>query len=275
MSNPIPLSNHRPLPKHKQTIADHFGSATDYNTHATVQKQVCELLLSKIKHHEQTSVLEIGAGSGQLTQLLANQLHANQLSASEWHINELSAKQADKLANILPTAQLHIGDAEQLELSNNHSLIISANAIQWFDNPLNFIEQSSNRLAKGGQLLFNTFTPNNLYQIKQLTGQGLAYPSEQQWRAEIGKQGLMINEISTHVFELHFDSPYQVLQHIKQTGVTTSNTTNHNAQNKFIWTKAKLEQFTQAYQQLFGNPDVKDGKVVLTYEVLLLDLTKP
>lgn len=48
----------------KQTIAHHFARANNYERHADVQQQVCQLLLASIAQDSQESVLEIGAGTG-------------------------------------------------------------------------------------------------------------------------------------------------------------------------------------------------------------------
>ncbi|WP_201618024.1 hypothetical protein [Psychrobacter urativorans] len=44
-----------------------------------------------------------------------------------------------------------------------------------FDEPLNFIKQSSLRLQVEGQPLFNNSTPDYFLQINALTGQELEY----------------------------------------------------------------------------------------------------
>ena len=74
-------------------------------------------------------------------------------------INELADCQFNALQNIFPKAKIMIGDAENLAFGQHFSLIISANAIQWFDEPLNFIDSSYSRLISNGQMLFNTFSP--------------------------------------------------------------------------------------------------------------------
>ncbi len=138
--------------------------------------------LTSRKQTIQANILEIGAGFGQLTQRLKKQINAE-----NWHINELCSEHASKLQKIIPQAQLHLGDGENLLLDKKFSLIISANTVQWFDNPLSFIASSHNNLQAGGQLLFNTFTKNNLLEIKHLTNKSLSYPSKKQWLTELKK----------------------------------------------------------------------------------------
>ena len=256
----------------KQTIARHFANANDYDQHANIQQQVCHYLLASIAHAKQDSVLEIGAGTGQMTRLIAAQLQSQQ-----WLINELCAEQADLLQLILPNAEIAIGDAETIELLGNHSLIISANAVQWFDNPLSFVTQSARRLQAGGQLVFNTFTPNNFLQIKTLTGQGLHYPDVDEWQLALANAGFEDINLSVQSFDLPFTNPYAVLKHMKLTGVSTNQTQEQsNSSQPFTWTKARLRQFELDYWQHFSSIDQQgNASVALTYEVLAVSAFKP
>ena len=256
----------------KKTIARHFANASDYDQHANIQQQVCQYLSSNIAHALQDSVLEVGAGTGQMTRLIAAQIQSQ-----HWLINELCAEQTDTLQSILPTADIAIGDAETMDLVAKHSLIISANAVQWFDKPLSFVAQSALRLQAGGQLLFNTFTPNNFWQIKRLTGQGLYYPDIDQWQLALVNAGFEKIELFTQRFELPFSSPYAVLKHMKLTGVSTNRTqVNPSNTQSFRWTKARLQQFESDYWQHFSaQDDIGQPIVNLTYEVLIVSAFKP
>ena len=264
----------------KKTIARHFATADDYDQHAKIQQQVCYDLLENITHTQQKSVLEIGAGTGQMTRLLA----AN-IQSQHWLINELCAERSAILQSILPTANILIGDAETIQLSAvynsinpsliEHSLIISANAVQWFDNPLNLITQSARYLQAGGQLLFNTFTPDNFLQIKQLTGQGLHYPTSNEWQSALKNAGFEKIVLSTQRIDVAFANPYSVLKHMKLTGVSTNQAQLGSSNKPFRWNKSRLKQFEQDYWQQFSELD-KEGQpyVNLTYEVLAVNAFK-
>ena len=259
------------LSSRKKTIAHHFANASNYDQHASIQQQVCELLLAKIANTYQVSVLEVGAGTGQMTRLLAGNIDSR-----HWIINELASKQLPILHEILPTARFIFGDAEHLDLGSNHSLIVSANDVQWFDNPLGFIKQSYERLASGGQLLLNTFTPNNFLQVKALTGQGLKYPTVNDWQSVLTTSGFERIELSTHRFDLPFSNPYAVLKHMQLTGVSTNHTRDAKNATPFRWTKSRLQQFEREYWQQFGAQNDKGELCVnLTYEVLMINAVKP
>lgn len=254
----------------KQTIARHFANANDYDQHANIQQQVCHYLLASITHAQQDSVLEIGAGTGQMTRLLAAHIRSQQ-----WLINELCAEQTAPLQSILPSAHIVIGDAETMQLQEGHSLIVSANAVQWFDNPLIFLAQSTLRLQAKGQLVFNTFTPNNFLQIKILIGQGLHYPEVDEWRLALIDAGFENIELSVQRFDLPFASPYAVLKHMKLTGVSTNKAQYQSGGSPlFTWSKARLKQFEQDYWQYFSTNNEDQSEVNLTYEVLTVSAFK-
>lgn len=259
-----------PISPRKQIIARHFAQASDYDAHASIQQRICQSLLTRINTHKQDSVLEVGAGSGQLTRLLANHI-----ASQRWVINELNHTHMARLQTILPQASIVTGDAETLDLSDQHSLIVSASAVQWFDNPLSFIHQSATRLQAGGQLLFNTFTPDNFLQIKALTDQGLYYPPISAWRDALDQAGLTHIELSTKRFNVAFKHPFAVLKHMQLTGVSTNQTQTTKAA-AFRWNKSRLAQFEYDYWQRFAGIDEHHQPCVyLTYEALIISAVKP
>lgn len=264
----------------KKTIAHHFATAKDYDQHAKIQQQVCHHLLNNIALTQQRSVLEIGAGTGQMTRLLAANIQSH-----HWVINELCAERKAVLQSILPKANILIGDAESIQLFTDpnlmnpnlieHSLIVSANTVQWFDNPLNFIKQSAKYLQAGGQLVFNTFTPDNFLQIKRLTGQGLHYPATSEWKLALKDAGFEKIRLSIQRFDVAFTNPYAVLKHMKLTGVSTNQALSSINDKSFTWNKSRLKQFEQDYWQQFSALD-KEGQpyVHLTYEALVISAFK-
>lgn len=62
-------------------------------------------------------------------------------------------------------------------------LIAAGSTVQWFSEPRRLISQAARRLKPHGKLLFNTFLPENLTEIRQITGVGLHYPSQEEWLA--------------------------------------------------------------------------------------------
>lgn len=110
----------------------------------------------------------------------------------------------------------------------------------------------------GRSIYFSTFVPGNLQEIHTITGRGLPYPEKGMYANWLNKEfNLLYNQEEEIV--LTFDDPYQVLQHLKYTGVTATGSGG--------WTRKTVQEFSTRYRKLFstGNNQVK-----LTYRPLYL-----
>lgn len=241
----------------KARIRQRFSAAlADYDRQAAVQKQISRQLCDLLRATDRqvfTHILEIGCGTGNLTRLLAYHF-----SAEQWTLNDLCDTQS-RLTAVLAgqNIRFHCGDGETLPFEAQYDLIASASAVQWFHHQECFIRRCAERLTANGLLLFSTFSPQNLYEIRELTGVGLNYPDAAQWQQWLSAD-FEILHCSQQQTELRFSSPLNVLRHLKQSGVT--------ATQKQFWTKGKLAAFCQNYQK---NYRTSDDKVHLTYTPML------
>lgn len=240
----------------KETIKSRFQAAQySYPEAAIAQQQINQRLIDILATTNQTkfkNVLEIGCGTGDFTQRLANYAEID-----NWLLNDLY--QSDAVMQYLADQSWHsnvsflLGDIEQIQLPHQLDLIVSASAIQWLNDKAMFLQHCAKQLNEKGILLFNSFAPDNLFEIRQLTGIGLVYPTLEQWQQWL-ERDFVIKHLSTETICLTFDSPLRVLQHLRATGVTAT-------QQQF-WTKRKLQNFIAEYQQQFTT---KNGQVSLTY----------
>ncbi|WP_273402599.1 malonyl-ACP O-methyltransferase BioC [Actinobacillus porcinus] len=226
-----------------------------YEQQALAQREIIRQLTALLTGHQRNfhHCLEIGCGSGQLTRELAQQV-----SIQRWDLNDL-CEQHRAISQILPDQSFRFiqGDAEQLCLPRQYDLIATASTVQWFENKPQFLARCAAHLLPRGLLLFSTFAPENLSEIKQLTQVGLDYPTVMQWQQWLSDD-FEILHLSSDKIVLEFDSPKAVLLHLKQTGVTATHQT--------IWTKKKLQDFYQNYEK---NYRTSSGKVRLTYAPIL------
>lgn len=107
-------------------------------------------------------------------------------------------------------------------------------------------------------MLFNLFTPDNLREVKAITGQGLSYPLPAEVQAWLAKDYRLLRMEEERIV-LTFSGPMEVLRHLKYTGVTANATG--------VWTKGKQAHFCEAYRGRFATAE---GKVTLTYVPLYL-----
>ncbi|MDO5651579.1 MAG: malonyl-ACP O-methyltransferase BioC [Moraxella sp.] len=250
-------------PLDKQRIGEHFAKAlTSYEQHALAQKRINRHLCQMLTDSGQgqfRAVLEIGCGTGDLTRLLA---HHYQIQA--WCLNDLNAEAIAHTARTLScdTVKCIAADAEQIDqrlpLAQQFDLWVSASTVQWFHQPRRFVELARQGIKPNGWLLFSTFLPSNLSEIKQLTDVGLNYPSSEEWQQWLQPHFELIRQEQPSIV-LWFDTPREVLRHLQATGVT--------ATNRSVWTKGRLQAFYEQYTQQFGRAD---GKVSLSYAPLLM-----
>ena len=170
--------------------------------------------LAKIETDFKT-VLEIGAGSGVLTEQVKEKLCFEKFFA-----NDLTEKSEKYIKKILPNSKFFAGDFRRINFRQNFDLIISNAVFQWFDNPEKVLNMCQELLNPNGILAFTTFDKENFYELKNITGLTLDYKTTNEWKVLL-KSGFEI--IFEHGFEhaLFFDNPLEILAHLKNTGVNS------------------------------------------------------
>ena len=241
----------------KAQVALRFAQAgQSYSEHAVVQKQIARQLFNLIQCYATKTqferVFEIGCGSGNLTQLILQELSVQQLILNDLY------PQVQQHFTENNALHWHIGDIEQLDFPQNLALIASSSALQWMSDIDAIFKQCAAALNQNGYFCFSSFGQKNLQEIKALTGQGLKYLEPECIAQKLESHGFEIIHFSEQLELLDFSHPKQILQHLKATGVTA--TASHHR-----WTKQSLHQFYFDYQQ-FSNVD-QQGQISyrLTY----------
>nr|WP_277606598.1 malonyl-ACP O-methyltransferase BioC [Acinetobacter higginsii] len=226
-------------------VAQRFAKAgQSYVEHAVVQKQISAQLFEYLKEYcpqNLDSVLEIGCGSGNLTYLCESYFQVEQL-----FLNDLYADVDQHFLNFKYVNWL-IGDVEQLTLPQSLDAVISSSALQWMLDLPALLQRIYAALKPNAFFGFSTFGPDNLTEIKQLTGQGLTYVDLESLKRQLEQQGFEILLIQQEHKQIYFDHPKSVLQHLKATGVTATAQSHR-------WTKQSLQQFYLDYQQFYDEP---------------------
>lgn len=160
----------------KQKIADNFGhAAVAYHAQATLQKQSAAHLLNLaepwLPHLPDGSILEVGCGTGFITQQLIQRFEGRSLTITDLSVAMLEFCQTHVQ---VPTSQRSLLSFQQLDgellaaipsqdaRSRNamprYAMIISGFAIQWFKQPVETIHRWLNLLQPGGVLLVSVPT---------------------------------------------------------------------------------------------------------------------
>ena len=232
-----------------------------YDSLAVVQQQIAGKLAGNFIGHSPATfmnVLEIGCGTGFLTREMLNVFPIEHIYLNDL-VPEALPVLAERLRNEGREQELTLlpGDAERLKFPEQLDLVASASTVQWFNNQPRFFAKTANALKQGGWLIFNSFAPENFYQIKTLTGQGLKYPTTHILYKRL-KKYFRILETHHESFDQEFDTPFDVLRHLQQTGVT--------ATGEFSWTPGRLREFEREYLSRYSY----NGKVLLHWDVVYI-----
>ncbi len=231
-----------------------------YNALAHVQQQICGQLASAIASHRRMPFLsgyEVGAGTGFLTRHLVEEY-----PLTRWVFNDLSPAAApflDPLTGGLDACYLW-GDAEELPFPDAPDIVASASTVQWFGDLSRFVRRASQAMRPGAMLALSTFGPGNFVEILRLTGQGLEYHDEPQLRTIMQRNGFSVEYFHDYSHTLWFDTPLEVLHHIRATGVNSLSVT--------PWTKGRLVEFEHDYTAHFAGSG--HGRLPLTYNPVLI-----
>lgn len=133
----------------ERVIANFNKAALVYDDHAYVQKIAARKLFNKIEHLAPKSILEIGCGTGFLTDLVGAKFRS-----ANYFISDIAKEMVHKCKDKHQDKSLIVCDGEHLPINHQLDLIISNCSFQWFEN----LSESLRALSKQGRVIaFSTF----------------------------------------------------------------------------------------------------------------------
>ncbi len=238
----------------KDLIKKRFGkSLNSYENCAIVQKEMAKKLIEKLSYKFYDNILEIGCGTGVLTKEIIknigfkNYIAVDIVSDCKNYINKIS----DRI-------NFTESDIEKYYPDYNQNLVISNASLQWVEDLPEIIKKINTYLSKNGEFVFTIFGKENYREFSQFVESPLKYYDLKELK-EICKDFKII-AIEDEIKMIEFDSPREVLHHIKNTGV--------NALSHTVWTKSDLVHFEESY------PKNSNGNYCLTYHPIYVWLGK-
>ncbi len=238
----------------KELVKKRFKkSYSTYDNNAFIQKEMAKKLIEFLPFDKFGSILEIGCATGVLTKEINKTL-----GFSVFFANDI-VEEARKYIEAINSKIIFLsGDIEEIDLPQKFDLIISNASLQWCNNIETTLNKFMNSLNSGGILAFSVFGDNNLKEIRQIF-------HLKNNPFSVCRLKEVINSYNCLYFKeeesrLKFDSPLNVLKHLKLTGV--------NAIEEAKLTKNKLLNFQKEYEEKY----TQNGKSILTYSPIFIIL---
>lgn len=153
--------------KRNHVVASRFGrQAQRYNAHANLQADVARELASHLPDITNPHVLEIGCGTGHLTEHLLKRY-----PFGDFTITDLSRHMLDQCRLRFPICGQRayaVLDGEWPDTDRHFDLIATSMAVHWFEDPLPALDRLTALLRPGGKLLYATLGHESFNEWRKL-----------------------------------------------------------------------------------------------------------
>ena len=252
----------------KKTTRKHFERAAEsYDAAAVLQQEVAKRLserLDYIKIKPKRS-LDVGCGTGYLTKDLLSRYPKAKVVALDLALNMV--RKSKQHGRWLHKPQAVCADADQLPIkADSVELIVSNLMLQWSNDLNKTFTGFHSVLAPNGLLLFSTFGPDTLKEMRESWANVDQQPHTSSFSDmhEIGDALLnagFINPVTDmETITMTYKSVRQLMKDIKNIGATNSRT----ERSKGLMGKQKLNAFEKAYDAF----KTKDGLYPATWEII-------
>ena len=236
----------------KQVKKQFEKSMTDYDKNAVVQELMASKMMKELLQisNSYENILEIGTGTGVLTRHISNNCRYKR-----YYGNDIVEKSKNYIKKIIPNADFIYGNAMKIKTDKKFDLIISNAVFQWFENIEKFFNMLKCSMTNEGIIAFSTFSPENFHEITELTGLSLQYKSRKEIEEILTSQGFEIIYSEEFQEQIEFNTPLELLAHMKKTGV--------NSLSDKTWTVKHIKAFCDEYSKKYPKP-------VLTYSPIII-----
>lgn len=263
----------------KNRIRASFDAAAEhYDDVAVLQREISDRILERLElvKLQPATILDIGAGTGVATFELSKRYKKSRVIAFDLAPNMLKqARQRggmlNKLSNKLSGKRAFVcGDAEQLPFADHSiELIFSSSTLQWCSNLDHTFAELKRILKPGGLLMFSTFGPDTLKELRQswqaadTNNTEAVHVHDFVDMHDIGdailRAGFADPVMDVENFTLTYSDAYQLMRELKTLGA-------HNVASNRRHTltgKSRIKKMVAAYETLRT-----DGNLPATYEVV-------
>jgi len=268
----------------KQLLKKRFNNhAKTYDAYADVQKSMANQLIAQLPtnfFNQKIAILEVGCGTGYLTQLLCEKFPKAAITAVDLSSGMIEVAKKKVMED---RVSFICGDIEEISIERRYDLIISNATFQWFNSLHTTIKKLYKQLKPTGSLLFSTFGNHTFHELhscyshaKQKLGlfsnssPGQSFFSLEEL-SQICEQALV--PLREHPFKLskmeklevqYFPTVQAFFTSIKKIGASNSNEENY----------CQRPSFFRQLINLYENNHRDENGVKVTYHCLMFNITK-
>ena len=254
----------------KQAVANSFSkAATHYDQFAQLQRDIGELLLTKVSLTQPVSMIDLGCGTGYFSEKLAAQFPNSALTCFDLSAAMLEQVKKRNICNV----NYRQGDIDNLPfVENSQDLIYSNLVVQWSADLPNCLKQIKNSLKVGGKAYLSTLLLGSLDELTQAWKSVDDHPhtnrflSLQNVEQSVKKMDFTSARISTETRTLDYKNVIAVMRALK--GIGANHVHGHQTVQA---TGRKLIKKLEAGYSPYKN---KLGLLNLTYQVCYIEVTK-
>ncbi|MFF2910725.1 malonyl-ACP O-methyltransferase BioC [Paenibacillus sp. NPDC057934] len=268
-------------------------NANSYDAHAHIQRLMSDRLAQSFLGLKNKSniaglnILEIGCGTGKLTETLVTEwpsasitaldiapemikLAEQRLLSADTNFNGIRKKSSDSLHFLHADVEMWAPDAK----SASFDLIVSNACFQWLSNPGPTLGHLRRMLRPGGSLLFTTFGPdtfcemheafNEVYRVNGMEPQrhGLRFLSTDEWSSLLKEAEFSSIHCERWVQTEKYASARDFLHSVKAMGASTSEAITVRG----LSSRRLFASMYKEYEEKFSI----QGGVAASYDLLLI-----
>lgn len=237
----------------KNITRKHFDRAADsYDAAAVLQREIANRLSERLEliKIQPKRALDVGSGTGFITRDLLKRYPKAEVIALDLALG--MAKKTKSLGSWRRKPKVICGDAEALPLkADSIDLLMSNLMLQWSNDLEKTFSGFHYVIAPNGLLLFSTFGPDTLTEMRQswTAIDGEPHLSDFVDMHDVGdallKTGFIDPVMDMEMISMTYSSVRQLMRDIKNIGATNS----EQARSKGLMGKQKLAAFERAYEQ--------------------------
>ncbi len=259
------MSHHSIIDKGK--VKQSFShAASHYDEIAVLQKKVGLDLLNRFDVDYSKRFLDLGCGTGFLTQELIQKGGAQEIIAVDLALSMLKVARGKR--EQLASVQYICGDAGNLPLINNTiDIIISNLALQWCQDLAQVFNGFNQVLKQRGALMFSTFGPATLQELKSSWQKVDDYEhvnrfyTVEEMRVFLQQSGFTHIDIATKQYELKYPTVLALMKELKGIGA-------HNVlsgRKRKLTSKGEMQRMIDEYESYRVN-----GLIPATYDIIFV-----